>query len=324
MPNLSLSELEVFDPKHKKSRYCCPLCGNSKSIESKHRSLWVDKNTGGWFCHRCDSKGLLLEWQTKPSYIYPSNKDNFNYSPQPKVIDENKLKQVKQEYQSFAKTFPYSPGQQYLSSRGIDVSLAKASGCGFGYWKHWTENDGKYTCFKDRRVCFPVINQSNEIVAISARAIDDDYLDPKQVVKGYKSLGVFATVGALEDDVLIIAEAPIDALSLAMAGFPALATIGTSWPSWLVSLASKKSLTLVAFDNDEPGNKASDKLIAELSNAGANASRLVPSKKDWNEVLLTKGLSNLKSEVDYFISTSCLPIAEPTNTNLTDFYRLTY
>jgi DNA primase len=201
-----------------------------------------------------------------------------------------------------------------LSSRGIDPILAKNSGCGFGYWKHWQLNDsGKYTYSKDKRVCFPIRNQAGDVVAMSARAIDNDYLDPKQVVRGYKSLGVFATPGALETDSLIVAEAPIDALSLAMAGFAAIATVGTSWPNWLINVARNKKLTLIAFDNDEPGDKASDKLLAELSNVGANAIRLAPSRKDWNEVLLADGLDTLKSQVNNSISSSYFPVTEITS-----------
>lgn len=114
MTTLSLSQLEEFDPKNKRNRFCCPICGSSKSLESKHRSIWVDKNTGVWFCHRCESKGLLLEWQKQPNFS-TSNKQSFNYSYQPKPIDEKKLKQVREEYQGFTRAFSYSPGQHYLS-----------------------------------------------------------------------------------------------------------------------------------------------------------------------------------------------------------------
>ncbi|KAF0250280.1 MAG: hypothetical protein FD167_331 [bacterium] len=330
MTNLSLSELEGFDPRNKRNRFCCPMCGNDKSIEAKHRSLWVDKNTGVWFCHRCENKGLLLEWQKQSfSSTSTANKQSFNqlnqfnhsnYSYQPKPVDEKKLKQVREEYQGFAKAFAYSPGQHYLSSRGIEPTLAKSSGCGFGYWKHWLNDNGTYTCLKDKRVCFPIRNQAGEIVAMSARAIDNDYLDPKQVVRGYKSLGVFATPEALETDTLVIAEAPIDALSLAMAGFPAVATIGTSWPDWLVNLASRKKLTLIAFDNDEPGDKASSRLLAELSSGGANATRLLPTRKDWNDILLTDGLDSLKSQLNSFNSNGYFPLTNTVYTADSQYY----
>jgi hypothetical protein len=123
MPNLSLSQLQEFDPKNRNNRFCCPLCGSDKSTESKHRSIWVDKNTGGWLCHRCQSKGLLVEWQKQPSSFcsngkYPSttankqsfnrsntsnfcnfsNFSNFSYQPKEvKPVDEKKLKQVNDE-----------------------------------------------------------------------------------------------------------------------------------------------------------------------------------------------------------------------------------
>lgn len=335
---LSLAELRAFDPKAKTTsknyRFCCPMCGSNKPKDVHHRSLWVDSSTGVWNCHRCNQKGLLFEWwqvkypsaNTASSKTYagksPFNQKNNsnqcsqsnqnqpnNYQPSTvKVIDEKKLKEVTTDYQSYQKGFNYSPGQNYLASRGIDKELAISSGCGFGYWKHWIENEyGSYSLKKDKRVVFPIHNQQRQLIALSARAISTDCLDPKQIVKGYKSLGVFVTPGALDSDTLIITEAPIDALSLATVGFPAVATIGTSWPNWLVSVAAKK-LTFIAFDNDEAGEKATIKLAAQLSSLGAKAERLLPSRKDWNEVLLTDGLEALKSQVNSVISNNFLLI----------------
>lgn len=343
---LSLAELRAFDPKYTATkrgyRFCCPMCGSGKPKNVQHRSLWVDSKTGGWNCHRCLEKGLLFEWwQAKyPSANAASSKTYVSKSPfnrsnnsvqcsqsnqnQPnnyqsstvKTIDEKKFKEITTDYQSYQKGFNYSPGQNYLASRGIDKELAISSGCGFGYWKHWIENEyGSYSLKKDKRVVFPIHNQEGQLIALSARAISSDSLEPKQIVKGYKSLGVFATPRALDSDTLIITEAPIDALSLAMAGFPAVATIGTSWPDWLVAVAAKK-LTFIAFDNDEAGEKASLKLTAQLSGVGAKAERLLPSRKDWNEVLLTDGLEALKSQVDSFnlILNNYLPISNSSNT----------
>lgn len=321
MSKLSLLQLEEFDPKHKRSRYCCPLCGSNKSTEDKHRSLWVDKKTGVWFCHRCNNKGLLLEWQNQSdsfsSTHYKQHLPNPNPNPtysnsnfhQAKQVDEKKLKQVREDYQSFVRCFSYSPAQDYLSSRGINAELAKGSGCGFGLWKHWQEQpNGTFTCLKDKRVCFPVRNQSNEIVAMSARVIGKDGLDPTHTVRGYKALGVFSTPRALESNLLVITESPIDALSLATAELPAIATIGTSWPDWLVELASKKQHTLIAFDNDDAGNLASLRLADQISNINSSArvSRMLPSRNDWNKILTTDGLECLKSEVNSFISSDYL------------------
>ncbi len=341
---LSLAELRAFDPKYTATkrgyRFCCPMCGSNKPKNVQHRSLWVDSKTGGWNCHRCLEKGLLFEWwqvkypsantassktyASKPPFNQSNNSNQCSQSNQnqlnsyqsstAKTIDEKKLKEITTDYQCYVKGFNYSPGQQYLLGRGIDKELAISNGVGFGYWKHWLQNEnGSYSLKKDRRVVFPINNQEGKLVALSARAIDDFYLDPKHTVKGQKSLGVFSTPGALDSDTLIITEAPIDALSLATAGFPAVATIGTSWPDWLVEMASKK-LVFIAFDNDEDkaGEKASIKLTAQLSGLGAKAQRLLPNRKDWNEVLLSDGLITLKSQLDNVISNNFLPINDPT------------
>ncbi len=338
---LSLAELRAFDPKYTATkrgyRFCCPMCGSNKPKNVQHRSLWVDSKTGGWNCHRCLEKGLLFEWwqvkypsanassktyASKPPFNQSNNSNQCSQSNQSqpnsyqsstvKVTDEKKLKEITTDYQSYQKGFNYSPGQNYLASRGIDKELAISSGCGFGYWKHWIENEyGSYSLKKDKRVVFPIHNQEGQLIALSARAISTDCLDPKQIVKGYKSLGVFTTPGALDSDTLIITEAPIDALSLAMAGFPSIAIIGTSWPDWLVSLAAKK-LTFIAFDNDEAGEKATIKLASQLSSLGAKSERLLPSRKDWNEVLLSDGLITLKSQLNSVISNNYLPINDTT------------
>ncbi|MCE5199864.1 toprim domain-containing protein [bacterium] len=95
-------------------------------------------------------------------------------------------------------------------------------------------------------------------------------------------------------------EAPIDALSLALAQMPAIALCGTSGlPSWLVTRMAKpaapgRSRTVyLAFDADPAGDAAAAKIEGQLSLV--HCARLRPqSAKGWNAMLSTQGLDSLR------------------------------
>lgn len=299
--HLSLTELESFDPRApsggRERRFCCPLCGQSKSMDAEHRSIAVDTDTGKWFCHRCHAKGVIKErWTQRDSKPFQSQdrrraavKAKFEIKPkaepQPEPEELGKIEKIRAQYPKWVAAFPGSPAAQYLESRGIPEKLAIAAGC--GYAERWERGD--------RRVVFPVRDKASELVAISARAIDPEYIGPKVDTRGPKKLGVFAIAGTLTAEIPIITEAPIDALSLAVAGFPAMATIGTSWPEWLPKHCSFRA-SGIAFDADQAGDQAAEKLTAELWSARAIRLRPVGGK-DWNDILITAGAEVIRSQV---------------------------
>jgi DNA primase len=101
----------------------------------------------------------------------------------------------------------------------------------------------------------------------------------------------------------MICEAPIDALSLELAGFPAIAVIGTSWPDWLPRHCAFHKVG-IAFDADEAGDTADGKVTAELATWGARAVRLRPvAGKDWNETLINCGADKLATLLNSLIGT---------------------
>ena len=88
---------------------------------------------------------------------------------------------------------------------------------------------------------------------------------------------------------VILTEAPIDALSLAACGFPALALCGTSGPDWLHIVCGLRRV-LLAFDADEAGEHAAIAIGDRLQPFGAKCQRLIPPQgKDWNESLIKQG-----------------------------------
>lgn len=314
--HLSLAELESFDPRApmrgRERRFLCPLCGADKPRDTEHRSIAVNTDNGQWICHRCKADGLLKEYWTKRDDRPLLSRERKRAAikakfavkpkaaePKPEPAAVEKIEKIRARYKQYQAAFSGSPAAQYLASRGIPEELAIAAGCGYAAeWQHWRQEAGQWIkTGTDRRVIFPIRDKAGELVAISARAIDPEYIEPKAETRGAKKFGVFATASALEAKILIPAEAPIDALSLAASGFPAIAMIGTSWPEWLAKHCAFQPVA-IATDADEAGDIAAEKLRAELASWGARAIRLRPAgAKDWNDALVASGVQAVKTQV---------------------------
>ena len=330
---LSLSELEQFDShatRHgQERRFCCPLPScNGKRRDASHRSLTVNAQTGKYHCHRCGSSGVLREfWQDKPqeprlprqqqtrrrlqqvcalppvtlaerSRSIHGAFNESSVSVEENVPEGDDWRENKRLLQPLAGTL----GAVYLAGRGISLEIATAARVRFS------------PCFYGRpAVVFPVRDAAGELTAMNGRYVDGDYIVRKgertkrltgrtcnRFEQGLKR-GIFATSGAWNAPVIVIAEAPIDALSLAMASIPSLALCGTSLREWMLPLLAWKSVYL-AFDNDsvndkgeQPGEKAFAIWKAALNQVGAQTRRLCPEDaKDWNQMLKEQGERNLR------------------------------
>jgi hypothetical protein len=327
---LSLVELEQFDPhatRHgQERRFCCPLPGcNGKRRDVSHRCLTVNIQTGAYHCHRCGSSGLLREfWQDKPQEPRPTRQQRTRRQWQqacalPPVertlaplssntvvlLESEDWRTNKRDLKPLADTM----GAAYLAGRSIPLASALAARVRFS------------PCFYGRpAVVFPVRDAAGELTAMNGRYVDGDCN-----AKGEKRLtgrtcnrceqglkrGVFATSGAWNAPVIVIAEAPIDALSLAVAGTPALALCGTTLREWMLPCLAWKEVYL-AFDNDpvndkgeQPGEKAFTLWKAALDHVGAQTRRLRPEgAKDWNQMLKEQGDKALRrflcTQLPYF------------------------
>ena len=308
-PALSLVDLETFDryatAGGAERRFCCPLPGcEGKPIDREHRSLAVNMNTGAWTCHRCGEKGKIKErWENRPKLsarekaIQHARRLSAAQTPVYRTPHDSaapvKTSASMKRRDTGIELLIGSPAADYLQSRGIPLDLADDSRVRYcPKWDHWQEKgEGQWEKIgTDPRVVFPLWNQDGKRVAISARAIEPTFIEPKQQTNGDKKQGLFTTPGALETPALVITEAPIDALSLAACGLPAVAICGTSWPEWLPDWIGLRPV-LLAFDNDEAGNKAAARLSDAL--VGAKCYRLRPTGKDWNDDLLALGAEAL-------------------------------
>jgi hypothetical protein len=289
-PPLALADLEAFDPqappRDGERRFCCPLpaCAD-KPTDAAHRSLSVNMDTGLWYCSRCDAGGKLHEWWTAPtrrrarSLAAVARAFRLTPEPSPPAPEAAPWRDV------WAATAPLAgtPGAAYLAGRGIPHAVAAAAGVRWG------------PAFYGRpAVVFPLADAAGQLVAMTGRHTDGR--EPKAHTAGPKSLGLFATPGALAADPLVITEAPIDALALAVCGVPAVALCGTTGPRWLPRLAALRPV-LLALDNDRAGDAGAAKVGAELVSLGARCERLRPARKDWADDLTAVGRDVLAAQL---------------------------
>jgi hypothetical protein len=211
-----------------------------------------------------------------------------------------KLERRQREMKQYQAAFENSPAQEYLISRGITAETAKAFGCGYAAeWKHWTKTNDKLELKgTDRRAVFPITDPEGNVLAYHGRAIDAEFINSNKITKGSRKEALFQTAGVFDADILFLCEGPADAMALHQCGFAAVASVATSIPSWLPNrLAFRK--VMVALDADETGDQAAEKHINELRAHGARAVRLRPEGgKDWNDVLLKTGTSELRRFVE--------------------------
>jgi hypothetical protein len=300
-PVLSLADLEAFDPRAtgagRERRFCCPLCGDDKPKDAAHRSIGANIETGLWNCYRCRAAGKLSDfWQDRPKVrrrvrVRGSLREALARETLPQV----EAAPTSTEWRAHLKTvraLAGTSGAAYLQGRGVPLDLAHR--CGVGFAASW---------YGRAAVVFPIRDRAGQLVAAQGRYLDGRE-NPKARTAGDKKQGVFsATVNingqtyAPFDEAapaIIITEAPIDALSLAACGFPALALCGTTGPAWLHRACAFRR-ALLAFDADDAGDGAAAMLTGELQAFGATCQRLRPEAgKDWNDFLLQSGHDALR------------------------------
>jgi predicted RNA-binding Zn-ribbon protein involved in translation (DUF1610 family) len=327
---ISLTDLETYDNRAARygteRRFLCPNCGDSKPRDDSHRSLSLNADSGAYVCHRCKATGLIKEKWTKQTFTprkvrtaaalsrffdvesipeYAPEQTNTSESEQRET--QSKLARLQSKMKTWQASFSGSPAQDYLQQRAITAETAEAFGCGYAQaWEHWEKDkEGHWQLTgTDRRVVFPITDPEGNLLAIHGRAIDSEFINSNKITKGDRKEALFQTADAFDADILFLVEGPADAMALHECGFSAVASAATSIPSWLPNrLAFRK--VMVALDADETGDQAAEKHINELRAHGARAVRLRPEGgKDWNDVLLKTGMTELRRFVEEKIAAS--------------------
>lgn len=185
----------------------------------------------------------------------------------------------------------------FLAARGLDGEIELLSRARVRYARDF----GRRRSTAERgawggapALVFPIQDTEGKLIAVTGRLIAPRDDQPKALTFGPKSQGLFWAPGALDafrqGKPLAVCEAPLDALTLALCDVPAVAVIGTDGaPEFLQRGAFGRRFWL-AFDADQAGDTAAEKLGELLRSRGALVERLRPEGvKDWNEALQTGG-----------------------------------
>jgi Toprim-like len=301
-PWLTLEALYQYDgqPQHHGHhlRFICPLeaCTGRAHSNDPH-SLSVDEDSGAWKCHSCGAAGQLEDFRAPTSKdkeswrdrerakaykaMFPTSSRQAHSTAPVSESQQKIIADVGIRYDQYG-TVAGTPGADYLTSRSIPVELAEASGVRYG------------ELYKRAAVIFPIRDADGQLVALNGRFLTVVDKQRKTQSAGPISMGVFMTPGALSAPQVAICEAACDALSLAAAGLPAVALIGTSSrPAWL-RIALARATIVIAMDADVAGDTAAKSLAAWLC-FGPVPNRLRPPEahKDWNGALQALGLGGL-------------------------------
>jgi Toprim domain len=303
---LSLTELERHDPgaprgSGRERRFLCPFpaCAD-KQHPQRHRSLAVNVETGAYYCHRCQARGSLGD----PSFQRP-----FQFAP-----PHQRLRQAfAVQHRPTSTTEPLGDADRvgipigdapealaYVGGRGILADLAIEAGLRF--CATWSAAAGA-----DHQgwpaVVFPMRDLDGVFLAAHGRAVRG----PRKLTRGPTSSTVFATPGALAASTFAITEGPMDALSLALCGLPAVAMIGTNPPTWLCRHTFNHRV-LVATDTDAAGDEAAARVIQGCASYGGTLIRLRPpaGTNDWNDALQRFG----RDVLGILVELRVLPVAD--------------
>jgi hypothetical protein len=168
-----------------------------------------------------------------------------------------------------------SPGQQYVESRMVPVNIAHRAGVRFD--PDWNGRPA---------VLVPMYNHKNELCSIHGRYLSISGNQNKMFTIGPGDGMVNVQVDDKADHIILV-EGLFDALSLAVCGYSALATVGRR-ASWLPEICRGR-LVVLAFDNNRPGEDEVKFYKQYLT--GASFYRLTPPAhyKDWNSALTKRG-----------------------------------
>ncbi|MGN0612933.1 MAG: DNA primase [Porcipelethomonas sp.] len=221
-------------------------------------------------------------------------------------------------------------GLKYLISRGLKPETIKKYGLGFApaSWdilsRHlkglgYTENEmiaanvrtvsrnnsNVYDTFRER-VIFPIVDLRGNIIAFGGRALGEGtpkYLNTGDTPVFKKSRNLFSMNFAKNSPVkrLILAEGYMDVIAVNQAGFEnVVATLGTALtPEQARLMKQYADEVIISYDSDSAGQKATQRAINLLSEAGINTRIVkITGAKDPDEFIKKFGPQRFKMLLD--------------------------
>ncbi|MBR5453822.1 MAG: DNA primase, partial [Clostridia bacterium] len=185
----------------------------------------------------------------------------------------------------------------HLRSKGYtEEELLSGFMCGKG-----KKNGRLYDYFRGR-VMFPIIDVAGNVIAFGGRVMDDSvpkYLNSSDTPAFKKSRNLFALNYAKNnaEEHIILCEGYMDVIALHAAGFSsAVATLGTAITSEQARIISKYTKkVIISYDSDAAGQRAADKAIKLLTEAGCEVKVLkMNGAKDPDEYIKKFGAAKFK------------------------------
>ena len=163
------------------------------------------------------------------------------------------------------------------------------------------KNGRLYDYFRGR-VMFPIIDVAGNVIAFGGRVMDDStpkYLNSSDTPAFKKSRNLFALNYAKNNatEHIILCEGYMDVIALHAAGFSsAVATLGTAITSEQARIISKYTRkVIISYDSDGAGQRAADKAIKLLTEAGCDVKVLkMNGAKDPDEYIKKFGAAKFK------------------------------
>lgn len=259
--SLSQAELERYRgqgpgiPSGRYIRYFCPLHGGDNQ-----RSLSLDAETGSFRCFNCQGWGYLAE--TVQTSLNDRSRTADGGVPQGAIRQKTpplqpgaeniaNIQRRRAAREAFLRAcqsaLPDSPGEAYLTRRGIPLALAQTYGLGYAPPGTWP---GRYPSYE--RVVFPHTDLEGRLVNLYGRAVGRNERIPKEARHDHLlgDKGVF-NAKALTGETVFVTEAGFDALSLVAAGYEgacAISGVSLRW-DWV-----EAKVVVLCLDQDQAGD----------------------------------------------------------------------
>jgi len=267
-------------------RFQCPQCPPKKG-KPKNFTISYDEKGYVWNCFSCNFSGSKLS--TADYRPLRAKEGTVTVRATPIALDPMEATAELPEASA-----------AYLYARGISAQTAKAAGI-------WAKDSpqGEF-------LCFPYHDDRMQVTAFKARGISEKKFFMKGVCETY-----FLQPQILSDDVLIITEGEIDALSIMEAGFKDVMSVPTGAPQrvnegkvdahedgkfrfvWGAKNLYEKAKKIILFtDSDIPGKALAEELARRIGKGRCWSVALPDDCKDANDVLVKHGVDKLKEIIN--------------------------
>lgn len=286
---------ELTQSSHEHGKYICPIC-NSGRGSHRTAAFSLDKDQIHGKCFSCGFYGdiydLIMQLHhisQREAAIYVMNKYGTQKTHNP--IKEKPgascvaavPSEIKAHIEACCTAMPGSKGEAYLHHRGFTQETIQQFHMGY-----------------DPRTERITIPYDDTYTYYDTRAINPDAYMPHGNLRGVK-VPLFHASALLLEQPCFVVESPLCAISIEQEGGHAVSISGTSGQNRLLNHIKdqKPNGTLIlCLDNDDAGQKAQSKLVAELEKLAipVMTANIADECKDPNELLM-KDPARLRSRI---------------------------